>query len=225
MRQVCSIAWLTTQAGALAVLESCCSPIVGQVLDQADAERLATALKADRGPSPAPADLDRRRLRRRRGMRLRSHRPGRALPADRLPPPQDPGRRWHPEPRTTWQVGLLPTRPRRARNTGTTARQPRRRGRMSLRRRLPTRSASNLECGASDAPLVPLAGATKDERRRDPAEHVSGQPSDVSERLSVAAAGRHRCAVALPPQRHGQGVRRGPCWGGGLGQSGSRRPG
>src|ERR687898_2937159 len=35
----------------LAVLQSCCSPVTGQVLDQADAERLAGALKAIADPA------------------------------------------------------------------------------------------------------------------------------------------------------------------------------
>jgi ArsR family transcriptional regulator len=36
---------------ALIVLETCCSPVTGQVLDQADAERLAGALKAIADPA------------------------------------------------------------------------------------------------------------------------------------------------------------------------------
>src|ERR671912_2308366 len=35
----------------LTVLETCCSPVTGQVLDQADAERLAGALKAIADPA------------------------------------------------------------------------------------------------------------------------------------------------------------------------------
>jgi ArsR family transcriptional regulator len=35
----------------LTVLEACCSPVTGQVLDQADAERLAGALKAIADPA------------------------------------------------------------------------------------------------------------------------------------------------------------------------------
>jgi ArsR family transcriptional regulator len=35
----------------LIVLETCCSPVTGQVLDQADAERLAGALKAIADPA------------------------------------------------------------------------------------------------------------------------------------------------------------------------------
>lgn len=35
----------------LAVLETCCSPVTGQMLDQADAERLAGALKALADPA------------------------------------------------------------------------------------------------------------------------------------------------------------------------------
>ena len=42
---------VATQAEGLRVLESCCSPLRGQVLDQADAERLATALKAVADPA------------------------------------------------------------------------------------------------------------------------------------------------------------------------------
>jgi ArsR family transcriptional regulator, arsenate/arsenite/antimonite-responsive transcriptional repressor len=36
---------------SLTVLESCCSPVTGEVLDQADAERLAAALKAIADPA------------------------------------------------------------------------------------------------------------------------------------------------------------------------------
>ncbi len=42
---------VATQTEGLTVLESCCSPVIGQVLDQADAERLATALKAVADPA------------------------------------------------------------------------------------------------------------------------------------------------------------------------------
>ena len=42
---------VTTQADGLTVLESCCSPVIGHVLGQADAERLATALKAVADPA------------------------------------------------------------------------------------------------------------------------------------------------------------------------------
>jgi ArsR family transcriptional regulator, arsenate/arsenite/antimonite-responsive transcriptional repressor len=35
----------------LTVLETCCSPVTGQLLDQADAERLASALKAIADPA------------------------------------------------------------------------------------------------------------------------------------------------------------------------------
>src|SRR5918997_5714165 len=35
----------------LTVLETCCSPVTGQILDQADAERLAAALKAIADPA------------------------------------------------------------------------------------------------------------------------------------------------------------------------------
>lgn len=42
---------VATRAEGLAVLEACCSPVIGQVLDQAEAERLATALKAVADPA------------------------------------------------------------------------------------------------------------------------------------------------------------------------------
>ena len=42
---------VATQAEGLPVLESCCPPVIGQVLDHADAERLATALKAVADPA------------------------------------------------------------------------------------------------------------------------------------------------------------------------------
>ena len=42
---------VATQAERLRVLESCCSPVLGQVLDQEDAERLAAALKAVADPA------------------------------------------------------------------------------------------------------------------------------------------------------------------------------
>ena len=42
---------IATSPQPLTVLESCCSPVVGQVLSQAEAERLATALKAVADPA------------------------------------------------------------------------------------------------------------------------------------------------------------------------------
>ena len=44
-------AWWSTVREPLALLESCCSPVTGQVLSQADAERLAGALKAVADPA------------------------------------------------------------------------------------------------------------------------------------------------------------------------------
>lgn len=42
---------VATQTDGLTVLESCCSPVTGQVLGPVDAERLATALKAIADPT------------------------------------------------------------------------------------------------------------------------------------------------------------------------------
>jgi ArsR family transcriptional regulator len=42
---------VATSAQPLTVLESCCSPVIGQLLSQAEAEQLATALKAIADPA------------------------------------------------------------------------------------------------------------------------------------------------------------------------------
>jgi ArsR family transcriptional regulator, arsenate/arsenite/antimonite-responsive transcriptional repressor len=42
---------MPTSPQPLTVLESCCSPVIGQVLSQAEAEQLATALKAVADPA------------------------------------------------------------------------------------------------------------------------------------------------------------------------------
>ena len=75
------------------VFDGCCAPVTAGVLDEAEAEELAAVFKVLADParlrllSLVAASDDRR------GVRLRSGRADRPVPADGVAPPVDAGRR------------------------------------------------------------------------------------------------------------------------------------